>query len=153
MPVRLRPRLRTTSLPCALVLLLGVATECAFAEGTGIVQPPKESLTVAQRKIGSKLRREIDRARREGEKIQSDPASGVEIDAKGRALVELRCDVTDAIQTKLRNLQATTVSSLPAYRSILAWVPLARMEELASDQAVYSIQPAPQSTTNRRKDE
>jgi len=74
------------------------------------------------------------------------------IDAKARALVELRCDVTDAIRKKLRDAGATTVSSLPAYRSILAWVPLARLEELAGDAAVYGIQPAPQSTTNRRKE-
>jgi hypothetical protein len=36
------------------------------------------------------------------EKIQSDAASGIAIDSKGRALVEIRCDVTAAIQKKLR---------------------------------------------------
>ena len=116
------------------------------------MQPPKQSQTAAQRKIGTRLLREIDRARREGNKMKSDPASGVQIDAKGRALVEIRCDVTEALQEKLRGVGATTVSSLPAYRSILAWVPLSRLEELAGDAAIYGIQPAPESTTNRRKD-
>ncbi|HJZ73801.1 MAG TPA: hypothetical protein VKE51_18800 [Vicinamibacterales bacterium] len=147
-----RPRFRTASLASALVLVFGVAPECAFAGGSGAVQPPKQSQTPAQRKITTPLLREIDRARREGAGIQTDPNSGVVIDAKARALVELRCDVTDAIRKKLRDAGATTVSSLPAYRSILAWVPLARLEELAGDAAVYGIQPAPQSTTNRRKE-
>jgi len=116
------------------------------------MQPPKQSRTAAQQKIDSHLLREIERARREGDTLQADPASGVEIDAKGRALVEIRCDVTDAIRAKLRELRATTVSSLPAYRSILAWVPLTRLEDLAGEQAVYGIQPAPKSMTNRPKE-
>jgi hypothetical protein len=132
----------------ALILALGISTECTHASDAGSRQRPKGSQTAAQQKISSRLLREIDRARR-GEKIQSDAASGVAIDTKGRALVEIRCDVTAAIQKKLRALNATVVSSLPDYRSILAWVPLARLEELAGMDAVYGIQPAPEATTNR----
>jgi len=135
-----------------LSLLVVTSSAAVFAEASSSVQLPKKSRPAAQQKISSSLLREIDRARREGEKIQSDATSGVVIDAKGRALVEIRCDVTDAIRTKLRDLRATTVSSLPEYRSILAWVPLARIEELAGDEAVYGIQPAPKSTTNRREE-
>jgi hypothetical protein len=131
----------------ALILALG-ATESTYAIGPDL-QPPKGSQTAAQQKISSRLLREIDRARR-GENIQSDAASGIAIDNKGRALVEIRCDVTSAIQKKLRALNATIVSSLPDYRSILAWVPLARLEELAGNETVYGIQPAPQATRNRR---
>ncbi|HMF98384.1 MAG TPA: hypothetical protein VKE96_28990 [Vicinamibacterales bacterium] len=152
MQVRTHSSLRTSSLLFVLVPVLAATPERALAEGAGAMQPPKQSQTAAQRKIDSHLLREIDRARREGDKLQPDPASGVEIDAKGRALVEIRCDVTDAMRTKLRALNATTVSSLPAYRSILAWVPLTRLEELAADQAVYGIQPAPKSMTNRPKE-
>lgn len=146
-PLRLESRLTSA----ALILALGVAAEGTYASGFVPKQPPKASQTAAQQKISSRLLREIDRARRDGDRIQNDAASGVAIDAKGRALVEIRCDVSEAIRTKLRELRATTVSSLPDYRSILAWVPLARLEELASDKAVYGIRPAPQST-NRQKE-
>ena len=132
----------------ALILALGVGTECTYASGADAPQPPKGSQTAAQQKISSRLLREIDRARR-GENTQSHAQSGIAIDSKGRALVEIRCDVTAAIQKKLRALNATLVSSLPEYRSILAWVPLARLEELAGMASVYAIQPAPQATTNR----
>ncbi len=133
-----------------LTLALAAAPECLLASGSAVMQPPKELQTPAQQKISSHLLREIDRVAR-GERLQSEAASGVAIDAKGRALVEIRCEVTDAIRTKLRALRATIVSSLAEYRSILAWVPLTRLEELAGDDAVYGIQPAPRSMTNRPK--
>ena len=146
MQVRTRRR-RASSLPSsALILALAVAPECTYASSGGVRQPPKGSQTAAQQKINSRLLREVDRARR-GEK--SDAASGISIDAKGRALVEIRCDVTAAIEKKLRSVNATIVSSLPDYRSILAWVPLTRLEAIAASDAVYSIQPAPAATTNR----
>jgi hypothetical protein len=149
---RVRPRRRTASITSVLTLALAVAPEGMFASGGGVMQQPKKPQTAAQQKISSRLLREIDRVGHGGEKTQRDPTSGVAIDTKGRALVEIRCDVTDAIRTKLRALRAAIVSSLAEYRSILAWVPLTRMEELAGDNAVYSIQPAPQSTTNRRRE-
>jgi hypothetical protein len=149
---RLRcPTARLTS--SALILALGVgspATSLSLS-GPDILQPPKESQTAAQRKIDSRLLREIERVRRSGEKVQGSATAGVGIDAKGRALVEIRCDVTDAMRATLRRLGATTISSLPDYRSILAWVPLLRLEELAAGEAVYGIQPAPESTTNQRR--
>ena len=131
-----------------LILAPGVGTDCTHAIGADAQQAPKGSQTAAQQKIDSRLLREIDRAKR-GEKVERNAASGVAIDTKGRALVEIRCDVTAAIQKTLRAMNATIVSSLPDYRSILAWVPLARLEELAVMDSVYAIQPAPQATTNR----
>lgn len=150
MQVRIRRRRRASTVTSsALILALAVAPERTDASGAGLHQPPKGSQTVAQQKIDSRLLREIDRARRGSVRRRGDAASGVEIDSKGRALVEIRCDVTAAMQKKLRGLNATVVSSLPDYRSILAWVPLTRLEELAGSDAVYGIQPAPQATTNR----
>jgi hypothetical protein len=135
----------------ALILSLSVAAERADAGAAGVGQTPKGSRTVAQQKIDSRLLQEIDRARRGAGKSPRDAGSGVEIDSKGRVLVEIRCDVTAAIQKDLRTLNASIVSSLPDYRSILAWVPLARLEELAGRDKVYAIQPAPEAMTNRRK--
>jgi hypothetical protein len=149
--VRRRPRgssVASSAPIVALIVALAAAAAPADASAAGRHQPPKGSQTVAQRKIDSRLLREVDRARRGAEK-QSEPASGVAIDGKGRALVEIRCDVTPAIQKKLHTLNATVVSSLSDYRSILAWVPLTKLEELAGDDKVYAIQPAPEAMTNR----
>ena len=154
LPMRVRvPRRRRASsvMSSALILALGVVAERTDASGAAAHQPPKGSQTAAQQKIDSRLLREIERARRGAEKTQSPPTSGVAIDSKGRALVEIRCDVTAAFQKKLRALNATIVSSLADYRSILAWVPLARLEELAGNDTVYGIQPAPDAMTNRGK--
>jgi hypothetical protein len=150
--VRIRRRQRASSLTSsALILVLGVGAECTCASRADAPQPPKGSQTAAQQKISGRLLPEIDHAKRGAEKTQSAATSGVAIDSKGRALVEIRCDVTAAIQKKLRTLNATIVSSLPDYRSILAWVPLARLEEVAASDTVYGIQPAPDATTNRGK--
>ncbi len=109
-------------------------------------QPPKSAQTPAQKKIGSRLLRAIERARR-GD-AQQDAA--LQIDAKGRVLVEIRADVGEAIEKKLRDIDATIVATVPKYRSILAWVPLTELEGLAALEGVSSIQPAPKSTTNKR---
>jgi hypothetical protein len=149
MQVRGRLRRRITTMAWSLLILaLGVGTECTYASGADAPQPPKGSQTAAQQKISSRLLREIDRARR-GKNIPSHAQSGITFDSKGRALVEIRCDVTASIQKTLRAMNATIVSSLPDYRSILAWVPLGRLEEIAGSDAVYGIQPAPDAMTNR----
>ncbi len=112
-------------------------------------QPPKSSQTAAQ-KIDGRLLRAIARGRAGA----AQPLDALlRIDAKGRALVEIRADVTDALEQQLRDAQATTVSTLPQYRSILAWVPLAALEALAARDDVYAIQPAPQATTNKGRED
>ena len=131
----------------AIVIAVGLSPQCLAT--SAIAQPPKQSQTAAQQKISSRLLRAIERARR-GDR--QSPDAIVQIDAKGRAFVEIRAEVTDAIRKKLREIQATTVSALPAYRSILAWVPLTQLEDLAADNAVYAIEPAPQPITNKRQD-
>jgi hypothetical protein len=151
MQLRVRRRRRGSSaMSPALILALALAAASIDAGAAASHQPPKGSQTVVQQKIDSRLLREIERARR-AEKPQRDTASGIEVDGKGRALVEIRCDVTPAIQKHLRALNATVVSSLPDYRSILAWVPLLRLEELAGDDKVYALRPAPEGMTNRGK--
>ena len=127
---------------------IGVALLALVAPpSASAAQPPKEAQTAAQRKIDSRLLRAIERARRGR---RQPPDALLQIDAKGRALVELRADVTPALAARLRALRATTVSVLPDYRSVLAWVPLTALESLAADDNVYGIQPAPQGTTNKR---
>ena len=68
-------------------------------------------------------------------------------DPRGRALVDIRAEVTPALKEKVRQLGATIVDVSGEHRSIVAWVPLLQIERLASDTSVRAINPAPEATT------
>src|SRR6266478_4048281 len=72
------------------------------------------------------------------EKALRTPAQQ-KIDTKGRALVDVRVDVTPAMQKKITALGSTIISTSAEYRSIVAWVPLLKLEALAGDAAVRAI--------------
>jgi hypothetical protein len=126
-----------TSLALALTLVCGQATT------------EKDSRTPAQQKINSQLLYEIYRARGEAEAKHVPPGpTGVKIDGKKRALVDVRADVTPALQKTVHKLGGTIVSASARYRSIIAWVPLKRLEHLARERAVHAIEPKAEATTN-----
>jgi hypothetical protein len=138
----------------ALGALLG-ATQPAIACARSLhAQRPapseKESRTPAQQKINSQLLYELYRLRGEAKQknVPPDP-TGVKLDPKGRALVDVRAEVTPALQQKVRTLGGTIESISIEYRSIIAWVPLKQLERLAADPAVRAIEPAAQASTNR----
>jgi len=112
--------------------------------------PEKDARTPAQRKINSQLLYEIYRHRKEG--LPPGVPAGetrVKIDAKQRALVDVRATLTSALTIKLRTLGATIVSTSATYRSTIAWIPLSALERLAADPAVLAIEPAPDAATLR----
>lgn len=114
------------------------------------VKSEKESRTPAQQKIGSQVLYEIYRLR--GQAKQKRVPEGptlVKIDAKKRAYVDVRAEVTPALEKKMTTLGATIVSTSREYRSILAWVPLLKLETLAADRRVVAIDMAAQARTNR----
>jgi hypothetical protein len=53
------------------------------------------------------------------------------------------------MKRKVTSLGGTIVSESVPADSIIAWVPLAKMERLAEHGAVRAIQPAAQATTNK----
>jgi hypothetical protein len=110
----------------------------------------KESRTPAQRKIDSQLLYELYRLRGEAKRkgVPPDP-TGVRIDGKKRALVDVRAEVTPKLEKKVRSLGGTIQSTSREYRSIIAWIPLKKLERLAEDPAVHAIGPAAEATTNR----
>jgi hypothetical protein len=103
----------------------------------------KESRTPAQRKINSQLLYELYRLRGEAKLKQVPPGdTGVKIDGKQRALVDVRAEVTPTLQKKVLKLGGTIQSTSLQYRSIIAWIPLRKLERLAEDPAVRAIEPA-----------
>lgn len=96
----------------------------------------------AELKIDSQLLVEIHR-------LQGKPSppdkTGVKIDADKRALIDVRAVVTPELQKTVASAGGTIVSTSVRDHSILAWVPLLKIERLAGDPAVRAIVPAAQA--------
>ena len=107
--------------------------------------------SAAQAKINTHLLDAIEQVR----KPKSPPAPSesplVDIDAKRRALVDLRAEVTDRLLALVRKLGGEVQSTAPAHHSIIARVPLSKLEALAADDGVQFIEPAALPATNRKK--
>lgn len=117
-------------------------------------QPPalseKAARTPAQQKINSQLLQEIYRLRGQAaQKRVPSATTGVKIDEKHRALVDVRADVTPGLQKKVRSLKGTIVSTSRDYRTIVAWIPLLKLELLAEDRRVSAISPLAEPVMHR----
>jgi hypothetical protein len=115
------------------------------------VASEKESRTPAQQKINSQVLYEIYRRRGIADKkgVPAGP-TGVRIDAKGRALVDVRAEVTPALEKKIISLGSDITATSKETRSIEAWIPLLKLEELAADPAVRAIEPKAEATIKKR---
>jgi hypothetical protein len=109
----------------------------------------KEARTPAQQKINSQLLYEIYRRRGEDKQKGIPPgATDVRIDSRGRALVDVRAvPVSRPLQKRIRDLDGAIVSVSAAQNSILAWVSLLKLEQLAQETAVRFIEPAAEAKT------
>ena len=73
------------------------------------------------------------------------PGTSIKLDRKSRALVDVRADVTAKLKKKVQALGGTIVETSAEYRSIVAWIPILKLETLAADPAVRNIQPTPEA--------
>jgi hypothetical protein len=111
-------------------------------------QSEKESRTPAQQKIDSQLLQEIYRKR--GQASAKEVPAGktdVRVDARGRALVDIRAPVTTALTSFIKKNGGSIVSTSAQYQSIVARVPLLKLERLAARPEVRAISPAPEAET------
>jgi hypothetical protein len=133
--------------PLLLGSVLSGCLQARTAAPVPSVQRPvaseKESRTPAQKKIDSQILYELYRVRGQAKQknVPPDP-TGVRIDPAGRALVDVRADVTPVLEKKVGDLGGTIQSTSREYRSIIAWIPLTKLERLADDPAVRAIVPA-----------
>lgn len=132
-----------------LVLTLLLVSGACAASAQGPVLP-KDQRTAAQRKLDSRLLQEID-AERAGKKDRpADEAPlAVQFDKEHRALVDIRTEATQSVRTTVIRLGGAIQSTSVEHRSVLAWMPLLKLEELAGSVTVRSIVSAPQATINR----
>ena len=126
-------------------LLLAPALACAAQR----IEPGKDARTEAQKKIDSQLLQEVERRADPAYRPGTPAGGGLEVDAKDRVLVDIRVEVTPATRKLVTDLEGLIVSSSPQYRSIVAWLPLAKVETLAQEDDVVAIVPAPRAMLNR----
>jgi hypothetical protein len=109
----------------------------------------KDQRTPEQQKIDSQLLYAIYQMRGEAEAkgVPTEPIP-LEKDAKGRVLVDIRVPVTKKFRARIEKLGGTVVSSSDQYHSIIAYLPLGKLETLARSREVKYIAPKAQSTTN-----
>jgi len=119
------------------------------AQKVGIAEE-KRARTAAQKKIDSQLLYALYREQGKAEALGT-PAGElrVKFDEKGRAHIQLRARVTRRLLAKIRSLGGEVISSSAALNDILAYLPLARLEELAALKDVRAIMPAEEATTNK----
>lgn len=101
----------------------------------------------ARRKLDSHLLEAIERFRRHN-RGASRPGARLSIDRDGRALVEIRGRIPTNLARKIARIKGTVVSTSLQYRSVVAWVPLRKLEALADEPTVSAIAAAPKSTTS-----
>lgn len=133
--------------------LVSALCVAALASAQPPVPSEKDTRTPAQQKINSQLLYEIYRARGEAERKGVPPGpTGVDLDTRRRALVDVRAPVTTSLQRRIRALGGTILSVSERDHSTIARVPILQLETLAAEQAVRFIEPAATAVTNRRPD-
>ena len=110
----------------------------------------KDQRTAEQQKIDSQLLYAIYQMRGEAEAkgVPTEPIP-LEKDAKGRVLVDIRTPVTRKILARIEKLGGKVVSSSDKYHSIIAYLPLGKLEALARSKEVKFIAPKAQSMTSQ----
>ena len=125
------------------------SSELCFAD-TRIqtVQDEKASRTAAQKKIDSQLLYALKQKRGETEGVPTEPID-IEVDQKGRALVDISANVTPHVESQIRKLGGAIVSSDERYHTIRARLALEKLDALAGLKDVRFIAPAALPGFNR----
>src|SRR5579864_4767740 len=123
-------------------LLLALIALTSFSQAL----PPgdKSTRTPEQQKIDSQLLTEIKRATSGGKRPAAETL--VRLDRRQRALVDVRAAITPELKQHVARLGGTIVSTAPEVDSLIAWIPLLKLEQLAGNSSVRSIQPAAMAT-------
>ncbi|HEY8228574.1 MAG TPA: hypothetical protein VIG25_25135 [Pyrinomonadaceae bacterium] len=138
-----------------LIVLLATATFCPWhSEMTARVNgqtrvDEKEARTPAQRKIDSQLLYAIYQMRGEAE-AKGVPTEPVVLrrDEKKRVLVDIRSEVTTKLTSLLKRTGSKIVSVAAKDRSVMAYVPLNKLERIADLKEVQFISQPAEATTN-----
>jgi hypothetical protein len=108
----------------------------------------KASRTPAQKKIDSQLLYALKQKRGDTRGVPTERII-IEVDQKGRALVDITAKVSPQITSQIRKLGGTVISEEPRYHTIRARLALEKLEALAALKDISFIAPAAQAMNNR----
>jgi uncharacterized repeat protein (TIGR01451 family) len=134
-----------------LTVALGLAAVAAAQPGISTeallqiqaLQEEKNSWTLEEKKVSSKLLMEAKRS--EGRGLADGlPAlrPGFQLNAQGTVDLDIRATVTSSLLTRITDLGGNVISSVPQFDAIQASLPLGAVLDLARESDVKSIQPA-----------
>ena len=103
--------------------------------------------TKAEERIESKLLTAIEREQR-GEAVRAGDRSGLDVDAMGRVLLDIRADVTEALIHAIEEAGGVVVSRFPKYESLRARIHLGKLVSIAERDDVKFIRAAERAATN-----
>ena len=137
-------------IPVVFLLLVSllVSPQAAAPRGPQTPHVARNVQAAAERKIDPQLLQEIT-AWRAGKKGLSEVPAAIKLDQRRRVLVDIHVPVSPASRRTVMTHGSTIVSTSVEHRSIVAWVPVIRLEMLALDPSVVSIVPAPDVTLHR----
>lgn len=141
--------LGTTLAVVAALGVVGIHSE-GFRPGsqTQTVLDEKASRSAAQKKIDSQLLYALKQKRGETRGVPTESIN-IELDQKGRALVDITTQVSPQVSSQIRKLGGVVISEEPQYHTIRARLALEKLEGLAGRKDVTFIAPAAQSMNNR----
>lgn len=117
---------------------------------TQTITDEKKSRTPAQKKIDSQLLYALKQKRGVTKGVPAERIE-LEVDRKGRVLVDVTGDVSPHLIAQIQKLGGAIVSTHAGARTIRARLALQRLEELAQRKDVSFIAPAAQPMNNRAK--
>jgi subtilisin family serine protease len=109
----------------------------------------KAARTWPQRKISSRLL--YTRKMRRGKAIANGVQklrTGVQVEADGTTLVDVRGEVTESVLAQMEALGATIVNNFPEYQAVRARIPIDQVEALALLPQVAFVRPADEMMTH-----
>ena len=108
----------------------------------------KASRTPAQKKIDSQLLYALKQKRGETRGVPTERIN-IELDQKGRALVDITARVSPQVTSRIRKLGGIVISEDARYHTIRASLALEKLEALATLKDVSFIAPPAQAMNNR----
>jgi len=108
----------------------------------------KATRTAAQKKIDSQLLYALKQKRGETRGVPTERIK-LDLDQKGRALVDITAIVTPEVLAQIRKLGGELISNDPQYHAIRARLALEKLEALAKRNDVRFIAPPAQAMFNR----
>jgi hypothetical protein len=124
--------------------------EVCGAVGRMQVFDEKASRTPAQKKINSQLWYALKQKRGETWGVPTERIN-IELDQKGRALVDITARVSPRVTLQIRKLGGILISADESYHTIRARLALEKLAALAALKDVSFISPAAQAMLNRAR--